>query len=244
MDFKDIKPNNRLQIECENEDAVYRNIKGIVLAVGDKSAILVTDFGEQVEIFEENMLSITQINFPKVVSDALVDLKAYFTEKYELEYRLKELQKKEDGLKHELYDANFLSRFNINGAKNRLDKSIDPSLLYFQKDVLSFRIYFESNPNSQIEIKCLVANQFEYYNLDEIGDVEKIIRVHAPNVKDLLEKCFPFASKPVELEKKVVHEQDSLYSVRSLYQMNADVTQENFLSMRAEIIKGLNRLRK
>jgi len=245
MFFQEIKPNNRLQIECESEEAVYRNIRGIVLAISDKSIIMVTDFGELMEIDEDKILSITQIQFPKIVSDSLMNLKNYYNEIYELEHRLKEMRKNEELLKSELFDANFLARFNINGAKNRLDNSIDHSLLHFKQDNLSYQISFQSNPNNQIELNIVVANHFEYYNLlDEVGDVEKIIRIHAPNVKELLEKCFPFASKAEELEKRVMHEGESMYSVRTSYRLTIEMDQDNFLEMRQKLINGLNRLRK
>lgn len=243
MQFNGIKTNNRIQIECENDNPIYRNLKGIVVEVSEKSLIMVTDFGELLEVFEDKVLSVTPITFPKVVSDALMKIKGYYTEIYELEYKLKELREQEEMHKEELFDANFLSKFNVRGAKNRLDKSIDSSLLTFYQDPLTFEISFDSNPNEQILLNILVSNQFEYHNLD-IHDTDKIIRVHAPNVKELLEKSFPFASKPQELEKSVVHEGESLYSVRTSYRMNVDVTQDNFLDLRNNLIKGLKRLRK
>lgn len=241
MHFDGIKANNRIQIECEHENPIYRNLKGIVLEVGHNSLILVTDFGELLEIAEDKVLSVSQITFPKVVSESLMKMKSYYTEIYELEFKLKALREQEQEFRNDLFDANFLSKFNIYGAKNRLDNSIDPSLLTFYRDPLSYRIFFKANPNEQIEIHILVSNQFEYHNLD-LHDTEKIIRIHAPNIKELLEKCFPFASKPEELEKTVVHDGDNLYSVRTSYQLNLDVTQDNFLELRNKLVKGLKKL--
>lgn len=243
MQFNGIKSNNRIQLECEHDNPIYRNIKGIVVEANEKSLILVTDFGELLEVFEDKVLSVTPITFPKVVSDSLMKIKQYYTEIYELEYKLKQLREQEEGFKEELYDSNFLAKFNVRGAKNRLDRSIDTSLLHFYQDPLTYRISFDSNPNEQIELLLQVSNQFEYHNLD-LHDTDKIIRVHAPNVKELLEKSFPFASKPLELEQNVVHEGESLYSVRTSYRLTIDVTQENFLEMRNSLIKGLKRLRK
>lgn len=242
--FKEISPNDRLQIEYESDNPAYRNIKGIVVTTTPHSVILVTDFGELIEIHEDKTLSISSVQFPRIVSKALMELKNYFTEVYDLKKRLKELSQKEEVLKQALFDANFLSRFNIYGAKNRLDKSIDSSLLSFKKDPLLFHIFFQANPDNFIEMYVDVSNQFEYYNLDEIRDVEKIIRIHAPDIKELLQKCFPFASEPKETEKTVVHEKDNLYSVRTRYVLNIHVSQENFLSMRDELIRGLQRLKK
>jgi hypothetical protein len=68
MQFDGIKPNNRIQIECEHENPTYRNIKGIVVDVSDISLILVTDFGELLEISEQDVLSVQTVVFPKVVS--------------------------------------------------------------------------------------------------------------------------------------------------------------------------------
>lgn len=244
MEFRDIKPNNRLQLEVESDDPSLRNLRGIVLALGDMSIILVTDYGELIEVFEDKVLSISSVSMPKPVSDVMTDMKNHYAEVYDLELKLKELRGKEPGLKQSLFDANFLSKFNINGAKNRLDKSIDPMLMKFGKDDVSFRIYFQSNPNSQIEIMIQVANQIDYPQLDEVRDVEKIVRVHAPNVKELLEKAFPFASKPLEIEKNVVHELESIYSVRTLYKLTVDVTKDDFLEVRERIEKGLIKLQR
>ncbi|WPS85389.1 hypothetical protein SMD22_01810 (plasmid) [Brevibacillus halotolerans] len=244
MEFREIKPNNRLQIEIESDNPALRNLRGIVLAIGEGVIILVTDFGELVEICEDKILSITSINMPKLVSDSMTDLKNHFVEIYELEAKLKTLRDKEPELIQSLFDANFLSKFNITGAKNRLDRSIDQSLMAFKKDVISYQISFDSNLNNQIEVMIQVSNQIDYPNLDEVRHVDKIIRVHAPDAKELLEKCFPFASKPQELDKKVVHEKESIYSVRTQYRMNIDVTKDNFLEVRQQIIKGLMKLQK
>jgi hypothetical protein len=242
--FDDYKVNNRVQIEYENENPTLRNVKGIILGISPNAVILVTDFGQLVEIHEHKILSITKISFDKIVSDSLTELKNHFNDIYELEMKLKDVRENESELVANLYDANFLSRFNIVGAKNRLDNSIERELLEFTKDVLTFKVHFQANPNNQIEIFWRVFNTFEYYNLDEIGDVDKIIKIHAPNVKDFIQKAFPFDSKVEELEKKVVHEKDSLYSVSTEYRMKVDVTQDNFLSVREELKKGLKKLKK
>ena len=243
MNFEDIKINNRLQIECENEDPILRNIKGIVLDVGRHSVILVTDFGSLIEIDKDNILSITKINFDKIVSDALMELKNYYTEKYELEIKLKKLKEREDFLIGSLYDANFLAKFNVVGAKNRLYKSIDKDLLKFTKDLLEYQICFEPNPDDMIEIRIRVFNYFEYYNSEKI-DTEKIIKVHAPREKDVIEKSFNLEGNVEELDNQVVHDKDNWYSVSTNYRLCVSISQDNFLSVRDEIIKGLIRLRK
>lgn len=242
--FDDYKVNNRVQIESENEDPTLRNVKGIILGISPNSIILVTDFGQLVEIHEHKILSVTKISFDKIVSDALTELKNHFNEIYELELKLKDVRADESTLVASLFDANFLAKFNIIGAKNRLDNSVGKEWLAFSKDVLSFKVYFMSNPNNQIEIYIKVFNTFEYYNLDEIGDVDKIIRVHAPNVKEFIRKSFNLNTHVEELEKKVIHENDSFYSVSTEYRMKVDVSQESFLEIREEIKKGLKKLRK
>lgn len=243
MIFNEIKPNNRLQFECENENPLLRNVKGIVLGVVETSIIIVTDYGDLLEIPEEKVLSITKINFDKIVSDNLTEIKNHYSEIYEMEMKLEELKKNEGKLRNNLYDANFLAKFNIFGSKNRLDSSIDSSLIDFKKDTLEFKTSFVANPNNQIELIIKVFNSFEYYNLDEVGDVDKIIRVHAPNVKDVIEKSFSFKCLVEELEKKVAHENESIYSVSTLYKMKIDVSEQNFLSVRDEIVKGLIKLK-
>lgn len=242
--FDEFKVNNRVQIEYENEDPTLRNVRGIILGISSNAVILVTDFGQLLEIHEHTILSITKISFDKIVSDALTELKNHFNEVYELELKLKEVRGGEIELVNNLYDSNFLSRFNIAGAKNRMDNSVDSDLLSFRKDNLTFKVCFKANPNNQIEIYIKVFNSFEYYNLDEIGDVDKIIKIHAPNVKDVIQKAFPFESRVAEIEKKVVHENESMYSVSTEYRMNVDVTADNFIAVREDIRKGLLKLKK
>lgn len=242
--FEDYKVNNRVQIECESDEPTLRNMKGIILSIQSNSIVLVTDFGQLIELHESKILSITKISFDKIVSDSLTELKNHYNEIYELEMKLKDVKTKEPALIANLFDANFLSRFNILGAKNRLDNSIEPHLREFSKDNLKFKINFLANPNNQIEILIKALNGFEYYNLDEIGDVDKIIHVHAPKVKDVIQKSFSFNSKVEELEKNVIHEKDSFYSVSTEYRIKIDVTQDNFLFIREEIIKGLSKLKK
>ena len=234
MIFDDFKVNNRVQIEYENEDPTLRNVRGIILGFSSNAVILVTDYGQLTEIHEHRILSITKISFDKVVSYALTELKNHFNEIYELEMKLKEVRSGETALVNSLFDANFLSRYNISGAKNRLDNSIDKELLSFTKNNLTFHVRFKANPINQIEIYWKVF----------IGDVDKIIKVHAPNVKDIIQKAFPFDSRIEELEKKVVHEKDSMYSVSTEYRMKVDVSEENFLSVREDIRKGLSKLKK
>lgn len=244
MNFSEVRINNRLQIECENDNPTLRNVRGIVLNVTEKEMVLVTDYGQQIEIPEYKILSIIKINFDKYVSDSLVEIKNHYNEIYEMEQKLKELKLNEAELISKLYDANFLSKFNIEGAKNRLENSINDDLLNFTKGNLTFTVFFGANPNNQIELNIRVYNTFEYYNLNETTDVEKIIRVHAPNIKDVVGKSFVFKGEVMELDKKVVHEKDNIYNVSTLYKLMINVSQDNFLEIREEIKKGIERLKK
>ena len=243
MDFNEIKVNNRLQIESENINPQLRCVRGIVLDVNANSVVLVSDFGELVEIDKNSILSITKINFDKIVSDALVTLKNYHAEIYERECQIKKLKEKQYALVEELYDANFLSKFNVVGAKNRLDKSIDQGLLAFQRGIYDYGIHFECNPNSQIELIIRVENTIEYYNSDQI-DRQKIIRLHAPDEKEVIARSFNFAKIIEELEKNMVYKQENFYIVYTIYKMMVDVDQNNFIEKRREIIHGLKKLRR
>ncbi len=244
MNFNEIRPNNRLQIEYESSSPVTRSVKGIVLDVLDGHIILITDYGDLLEIYEDKVLSLTKINFDKFVSDTLSEIKAYHLEIYELEQKLKTLKLQEPELRSKLYDSNFLSKFNIVGAKTRLENSIDKSLLDFVSNELTYKISFDANPNEQIELNIVVSKSFEYYNINKTSDVEKIKRIHAPNVKDVIEKSFAFKGEVKEIEKGVMHESDSNYCVSVFYKLFIDVTVDNFLKVREEIIKGLMKLKK
>ena len=47
----------------------------------------------------------------------------------------------ENDLINNLFDANFLSKFNTFGAKNRIEKSVDKNLLSFKKDIKTLKNY-------------------------------------------------------------------------------------------------------
>ena len=241
MILNDIRANMRVQVECEHSSPAYRNMRGIVLAIEENTLHLVTDFGELVELHEDKIINVQQIQFPKIISDSLVQLRNHFQELYELKKQIKLRKQQEQQLIYQLFDANFLARFNIHGAKTRLDNSIPADLRYFKKDTLTFDIHFESNPNNQIELHFIISNHFEYYNLAD-GKMEQITRIHAPQYKDILNKAFPYATTVEEGESKVVHEQDSFWHVRTFYCVKIDVTQGNFLAVRERIIKSLQSL--
>lgn len=244
MDFNEIKPNTRIQLKCEHEEIEKRNMNGIVLRIDPTDLLIVTDFGDLVHVDLDSILSIEKTSFDRRVSDALNELKEYYEEIYQLTSRLNNLKQQQPAMIEKLVDAEFLSKFNIRGAKIRLDHSIEKKLLSFEKDPLQIKIQFGWNPNEQIELMIYAYNQFEYYNLDEIGAVDKIIRIHAPAIKELIEKSFSFPCPIEEMEKKVVHEKESLYYVLTTYRIKIDVNVDNFLAIRDAIRNGLINMRK
>lgn len=242
--LEDLKANNRVQIECESHNPFLRTIKGVVIGIEPTSIAIVTDFGELHHIESNKILSISKISFDRIVSEALTELRNHFNEVYELELKLTETKKDEKRLVDKLYDANFLAKFNIMGAKNRLDNSVPRELMEFRKDSNRFKVSFDSSPNNQIELNIKIWNVFEDFNLDEIRDLDKIIRAHAPKYKDVIQKSFNLDGKVEEFEKKVEHEGENSFSVSTVYHKKIDVTQDNFLLVRKELIEGLQRIKK
>lgn len=243
LEFKDVEINNRLQIDVETIENELKTFRGIVLDKNEHELTLVTDFGKLTTIDKNDILSISKISFDRIISNSLLNLKNYYQEKKELKNRLDNLIKQEDKLIKDLLDANMLAKFNIAGAKNRLDKSIPKKLLSFKRGIYDYNICFSHNPNSEIEIIFKVSNTFEHYNPDKV-EIDKIVRVHAPNEKDVIEKSFDYLGIVKEIEKSAVHERKNIYTVFSIYKMFVEVTADNFIEMRNKIIKGLEKLRR
>lgn len=243
MHFSEIRAGNRLLIESEHKNPIYRSVRGIVLAVDNRTILLVADFGELIELHESSILSVTQVSFPRIVGERLVDLKNYYEKCFLLENELEELKQQKEPLIKSLFDANFLSKFNINGAKIRLENSIDKELLEFKRKMFGYKVGFKGVPGNQMEMVLTVSNYFEYYNLEEVGNAEKIVRSYAPDAKKLIAKSFPFSESVKELEKRVVHIEGDHYSVESLYVITIDMNEDNFLEQRDKIIAGLKKLK-
>lgn len=243
MEFKEVEINNRLQIDTETRDNGLETFRGIVIDINNYELTLVTDFGKLITINKNDVLSITKISFDRTISSSLINIKNYYHEKKELEDRLKELIKQEDKLIEDLFDANMLARFNIAGAKNRLDKSIPKKLLNFKRGIYDYNIYFSYNPNNEIEIIFKASNTFEHYNPEKV-EMDKIVRVHAPNEKDVIEKSFNYLGTIKEIDKSAVHEEKNIYTVFTIYKMFVEVTANNFVQVRKKIIKGLEKLRR
>lgn len=244
--YKDIAINNRLEIITEPQDgnSTLNSHRGIVIEVSSDGLILVSELGDVISIDRDDIIYITKISFDRQISSAIINIKNYYQEKLELENRLNILKKSEPTLIGDLHDATLLSRFNIFGAKNRLDKSMPIDTLNFSRGMYGYNISFGYNPNSEIEIFFKVTNNINYYNnLDNI-DVNKITRVHAPDEKEVIEDSFNKLYKVEELQKRVEHEIEDSYRVISLYKLNIKVTEETFVKKREEIIKALYKLKR
>lgn len=243
MVFEDIQINNRLQVDIETLDSGLASYKGIILDVTNDSFSMVTDFGKLITINKDDILSIAKTSFDRIISSSIVNIKNFYQEKKELEDRYNELIKQKEGLIEDLFDSNMLSRFNITGAKNRLDKSIPKGLLNFNRGIYNYKVFFSANPNNEIEINFKASYTFEYYNSENI-DSDKIIRTHAPKEKDVIKKSFNDLGRILEIEKNVVHEKKDFYTVFTTYQMLVEVDAENFLNVREKIKEGLSKLKR
>lgn len=238
----EIKPNNRIQIEIEHENPVYRSIKGIVIGVTDDEIVFLTDFGVAMEIDLDKVLSFATTNFPKPVSDVLQELRNHHEAIFLLKQEILEHQNAFEGLKDDLFDAHFLSKYNIIGAKARLEHSIPDDLIHFTAKDFEFQVLFEANSNEQIEMFLSVRRKIDYPQLDLERDMDKILRVHAPDVLDWLKKIF--RARTYELkDQQVLHIENSLYAVRSRYKLCFDVNKDTFLDFREQLFKGLNMLK-
>lgn len=243
MHFKEIQINNRLQIDVETVESGLDTYRGIVIDISDSKLILVSDFGKLITIYRDDILSITKINFDRAISSSILNIKNYYQERKDLEDRLNTLLNQEEQLVEDLFDANMLSRFNIAGAKNRLDKSIPKDLLRFNRGIYNYNIYFSHNPNNEIEIMFKASTTFEHYNSENI-DIDKVIRAHSPNEKDVIEKSFDNLGKVLEVERNAVHETGDIYTVFTIYKMLVEVNVENFVTVREKIKRSLNKLKR
>jgi len=240
--LEEYKPNNRIEIEYEADNPESRIVRGIVLDVSDHSILIITNYGEMIEIPEGMILSISQISFNRGVSEALNNLKHHYSEMHELRTKQQALEEDTQGLIDELYDANFLAKFNIYGARTRLEATLPASLLSFRRDDYAYEVELEAQGDNHIVLKLTAFNSFEYYNLSDIHQQEKIKRVHAPDIYDWITKAFPIASKVEEVEKKIIHDKESLYHATTLYRMYIPIEEKDFLEKRDAIHKGLTKL--
>ena len=136
MQILDLKENNRIQVDVErniNNAPLIETHRGIVMDISPSFIILVSNYGENIYIRKEDIISISRCSFDMGISKSMLKLKTHYREKKELLARLETLKAKEPKLIDNLLNANMLSRFNILGAKNRMLKSIDDELLDFTR---------------------------------------------------------------------------------------------------------------
>ena len=234
--------NNYVKIEFENENPLERKISGIIFDVKIDFILILTEYGEIVKIEKDKILSVEKTEFNPIVKNQLKEIHGFYSELSKMRNNILRLESKTQLYKERLYDANFLANFNIYGAKNRIENSVPNSLFEFSKNNLLFKISIEIR-DEQLELSFKVFNSFEYYNLKETSDIEKIIRVHAPNVKDSIIFRNKNFLEILEVEKKVIHEQGNIYSVLTHYKVPINITVENFIEIRNEIIESLKMLK-
>ena len=251
MPYSEVAINNRIEVIIEVEiqntngesDRELRSHRGLVMEIDEAYMILVSELGEVLEIERNDIICINRISFDKQISAVITKIKTYYQEKMELKEKLRELDELEPELMEELYDANLLAKFNIYGARNRLNKSISREFFNFNRGSYKYIVKLDCNPNSEIELYFKVYNNTTHYSSDNI-DLDKMIRVHAPDDKGVIEKAFNSLYKVEELKKYVEHEIDDIYNVISTYKVNIEITEAIFVDKRDEICESLNNLRK
>lgn len=232
MLFSEVKPNNRLQIKCEHPDPSKRLVRGIVLAVGDESLIMVTEGGDIQEIEKDQMLHILIISLPKVLSDALQVLKNQHERIYQNEEARIKLRADLEKLKNGVHDASFLSDFNGVGATTRLTASIEPDELKFISKGLTYIFGFTPYSNDEIILEIDVRDTLEYPQFVQERDVDRILDTHAPDVIQIIKKQFSYSTNTKLIESKVMHENGDFYIVQSSYQVRIPISAELFVEMR------------
>lgn len=244
MRLSELAETNRIQVDVEyNDESSHRieSYKGMVYEVEKNCLHMITDFGLLISIDSEDILNITKISIDKNVASGINAVRKYYKEKQELETRLDALNSKEQKIIQSLLDVNMLSKFNIEGAVNRMQKSMDASLFKFERNNLHHDISLDSDENSQIIMTILVSDYIEHY-LHEF-DTDKLIRSNAPDEKTLLTDIFAPIGKVIEKKKTVAHMQEMIYKITTEYRVTTKVTKQNFLEVRKKIIDALKQLK-
>lgn len=243
IDLTEVRPNLRIQLEIEHKEPSYRMVRGIVIDNTENAILLITDFGEVMEIREEEILSLTTTNFPRAVSSVLQELRNIHEEIYQIKRGVKELEGEVEGKLESLKDAHFLSKYNVQGAKNRLEHSISLEERNFMSKNLNFQILFSYNGNEELQLHVHAMELIDYPQFDEEKDVEKIVRAHAPDIKDWLQKVFNKCKTIKMVEQGVRHVEGTNYHVLSAYTLAFESNEQSFLSIREHIKQGLIKLR-
>ena len=238
MKYIDVRPNNRLEIFMEHENPALRTIQGIVLKKENEKLILISTQGQIVEVYKYAILSIQKVNFDRAISEKIVQLKKLYEEILTYEARLKVLKEKTPVAITELQDANFISNFNIEGAKHRLEHSIEPKLLSFENRMY-YEIAFETLQNTHINIIIRIKNDFTLKDTDSMTNVEKLKKDYCPNEIDVLNKVFVYATQISLNQQEIIFNKNSNYSAYSTYVVSVEVNKDNFLRRRKEIRRSL-----
>lgn len=242
MDFELLKQGNYVEINCMNSEPYKRCIRGIVVEVTENSSTIITDVGTMIDIELSNILSVEEHEFKKLVKEKLDELRLYLEEKHELERKLELIQQNEKSVVENLTDAHFLSRFNIIGAKNRLDETISQELLNFNRNMYTYNIEFQPNYNNQIEVIIKVSTNIEHLSVEK-PEVEKMIKAYAPKEASLIKKIFK-VNEVQTVKQNAYNLQGSWYKVYSVYSLALDVEKSNFMKVRDKIRKALFELQK
>lgn len=238
----EIKANQRIQIELEHEDASYRCLKGIVVGVTSHTIVLLTDFGEAIEINQYDILSFATTNFSKPVSEVLQEMRNHYETIYGLKQEINEREYEFYQLKDELKDAHFLSRFNTVGARTRIEHTLPEHLKQFKAKDFEYEIYFEVSNDSQIEMNISVRKVIDYPQLNMDRDRDKIISAYAPDILEWLKKLFKARTIEVK-EKNILHIEENLYAIKTKYKLSFDVDKDNFLVFRKTLFDSIEKLK-
>lgn len=242
MKYSELKTNNRVEINMENPVPSLRQIQGIVLKKETDKILLITIQGEIVEIYKSTILSITRIKFGKIVSQKIVQLKKLYEEIISLEARVRVLKERTPSLISELQDANFINTFNIEGAKHRLEHSIEDKLLLFENR-LFYETSFETLQSTHINVIIRISNKFKLSEEEKDFDIEKLKKDYCPDEKTVLDKIFNYATQIFLSEQEIIYQLGNDYVAHSTYTISVDMNQDNFLRRRKEIRKSLFSLR-
>lgn len=242
LKYGDLRTNNRVQINMENPIPSLRQIQGLILKKETDKIILITVQGEIMEIRKTAILSITKINFGRVVSQKMVQLKKLYEEIISLEARTRVLKERTPSMISELQDANFINSFNIEGAKHRLEHSIEDKLLFFENRLI-YEIAFDTLQNTHINVIIRISNKFKIGDDEKDFDIENLKKNYCPDEKNVLDKIFNYSTQVFLSEQEIVYQEDKDYIAYSTYIISVDINQDNFLRRRKEIRKSLFSLR-
>ena len=245
MNINEISANNRLEIEYLSDDSFKRNMKGIVLATTEDKIVFITDTGDRIELDKDKILSAEKNNFEKIISDNLTITKNYYLEIYNLETKLEELKLQQEEHKQRMFDSKFISKFNIIGATNILNNYLkDFNTFRIGDSVFTIDFYNEDNNENEVFIKILGAKKFEFYNTENKEDLNRAMETYAPNKQKELEIIFPFIQYIFIERRHLERVSDDVFKAVTLYNGTIKLNKDNFVDIRNELKKSLQRLNK